>query len=795
MPRRATVKKTTAKKTAVKKKKVNPFDEPYKGMSKAPGAKCDLCPLREYPMVPGFGPAKAQIVLVGEAPGKDEVLQKKPFVGKSGQLMNQVLKYHGIKREEVFVTNACLCRPPGNKTPNTVAVRACRDRLVKEVASRNSDYIIAAGAVAAKAVLDSKEGITKLRIGGAKTAKDFGKSKVVPTFHPAAALRSPDYFPSIINDVKKIHVHVGWEPTNYKVIEGDAERASRMLLKQVESSKKLTIDVETDHHASHSRLDPTWLCIGVSHRPGAAVVYDQQLCNDPKFQRVLAKVLADKKLSWGYHRGKFDIQALWSFAPGARVDEDTLLAHYMTDERKGTHDLEQVLTEKLGAPNYKTEMRKYLPNDEAPLSLLPKDILHRYNAMDVDGTHRLLDPLHEEMESDGTMRAYRELLIPGQNVIARIEYRGVRLDIPYLEGLESKYIEETAKKEEALRKIADINPRSPQQVVAAFHAFGFDRLKSTDAKDRIWIGIKHPLKTALMEYRKVHKIYTTYIKGLVRRSIDGRIYGEFNLNTTETGRLSSADPNLQNIPIPGPHIGGEIRDAFVADEDCTLVSADYTQIEYILAAIFSGDEWLLEQFRNKQRLHKVVASALFGQDYSETEYVKAKSVNFGILYEEGAKALAFRLGISVKAAQKLINDWHAQAPRIKPYQEQIKREIREKGYLTSYYGRKRRFWLITRENWHEVSKEALNFPIQSVASDITLKSLIRLEPMLGDMAHPNITVHDNLTLNVKNEYLEEVAHVTREVMEDTDFAETCPTPVELKIGPSWGRALKEYDFA
>ncbi len=1006
-------------------------------IEKAPGAKCDECPLKDQPVVYGDGNPDADIIILGEGPGAEEVALGKPFVGKSGRLLNQVLNYYGIRREDVWTTNTVLCRPPANATPSAREVACCSGRLDRELAERNPVHILATGGVAAKAVTGSSDGITKIRVGGSRPAPRLPGVSVTSTFHPAFALRNPDAFPTIVNDIRKVArpATIKWEPTKYKEV-FDVEQATTILGKQLDASRRLTLDVENDHTQDRGYDNPAWLCIGISHTPGTAVVYSEAVVNASRFQRALRAALSSKAHTWGYHNGQYDIKQLWSFAPEARVGFDTLLAHYChapgtrilkrdltwtavenlvmgeelvaceeahtgvltpgkvtvaprrvtrpcyevvtdydklvvsadhlwpcaragwnkrvwrtteymaqtnqaqwslaryvepwevdntyeggyiagildgegsmqrglryetsavyaprisfaqksgpvlnqtvdylrskgiainlskqrdsgvvvctmvgpraylralgmfrptrfmqetdrwwvglrrhtpvpireinfvgmqevvavstdtgtliaegylshncTDERKGTHDLEQVSTETLNAPNYKTEAKKWLPRNGASLRNLPTNILHRYNATDTDVTHRLLQPLMEEMVSDGTVRPYSELLIPGTNALAAAEHAGVGVDIPYLQRLEDRYERSLADKEARIQSIAPINPRSPKQITEAFAARG-SKLSDTTA-DTLRKLTGEPLAQAILDYRVDQKLLSTYIKGLSRRARGDRIFAGFRLYGTETGRLSSRAPNLQNIPRESG-----IRDAFVAKDGHVLLSVDYRAIEYRWLAVLSGDKNLLQAFRDNRNLHQEVAKNLFGPSYTKAEYVKAKGVNFGIAYEETAFHLGLRLGLSTHKAERMITEWYEPYPQVREYQTNVKQEVREKGYLSSYFGRKRRFWLITDDNWKHVKKEALNFKLQSPASDLTLQSLIRLTPMLGDVATPVITIHDALVFEVAKDHLSEVARTVKDVMEDTPIADVCPTPVELSVGRSWG-SLEDYEI-
>jgi DNA polymerase-1 len=478
---------------------------------------------------------------------------------------------------------------------------------------------------------------------------------------------------------------------------------------------------------------------------------------------------------------------------GIETDTNTFVAegflsHNSTDERKGTHDLEQLAVEVLGAPRYKTDARSYLPHKGASLRYLPPDILYQYNAADADVTHRLVEPLWKEVNHDGVARPYRELLIPGSNALAQTEYIGVKVDRGRLDELHTSLSDELQGLEEVLHRWVG-NPRSPQQVARAFGRLGVGGDEGPSTTDKEFLkrvverhkGEAREFAKQLLEHRQRSKLLSTYVVGLGKSLVRGRIHPTFLLHGTETGRLSCRRPNLQNIPS-----GSTIRDAFVSGPDNVLLSADYSQIEFRLAAILSGDEWLLEQFRSGREFHKEVARKFFGETWTPLQYLRAKAVNFGTLYGRQAKSLSDEWGMPIHEAQRLINDFFGAMPRVKEWQKNTEREIREQGYLESYFGRKRRFWLVTRENWHEVIKEGYAFKPQSAASDFTLQSLIRLEPILRGKAAPVITVHDSIIFEVRRQYLEEVMHTVKTVMENTGVQDICPTPVDLKVGSRWG---------
>jgi uracil-DNA glycosylase family 4 len=743
-------------------------------MEKAPLAKCDDCPLKEQPVVQGHGPDQAELVVVGEAPGREEARSGVPFIGKAGRLLDRVLTHHGFDRGETYVTNAVLCRPPGNDTPNAKAIKCCRDRLVAEVKARRPQTVIALGAVAGKTLLNSREGITHLRLGGKRHSEEL-ETDVVPTFHTAAALRDPNKFPSIIADVKKVKqaIGVGWEHTQYEVAESP-EHAVRELQRHG-MSPDWSIDAEWV--AGTHNTTPEWLCASVSWTPGSSFVFPREVMNDNGFRHIFGQILADKDKRFIWQNGKSDIQCFWrSFAPEAHVTEDTMLMHYSTDERVGTHDLEQLVVEVLGGPFYKREFREAIGEDHIwTIESYEKhrDIVHRYNATDSDGTHRLVEPLRKEMQGDGVDEMYQTLLIPGANALAQVEYEGIRIDLEHLAKVEEQVQTSHDELEEATHEYV-ANPRSPQQIKKKLAELGY--IVPDTTKDMLK-GIDHPFVDTLREYKREHKMLSTYVRGLRKHLVGDRIHTTFTLHGTETGRLSSRRPNLQNQPIDHP-----VRESFVADdEDSVLIETDYQQIELRIAADLANDPWLLEQFHAGRHIHKESALSLFGKDYSAQDYVKTKSVAYGTLFGEQANHLAARLRIRVSEAQALIDAFFKRSPNLLDWRKDIEQQLIENSYLTSAFGRKRRFWLITQDNKKDILKEAYNFPISSPASDITLTALIAL---VAQGIVPRITIHDALVVPARKADAEEVARVVVRTMEESNPFDV-PIPVDTKAHYRW----------
>jgi uracil-DNA glycosylase family 4 len=716
-------------------------------------ARCENCPLKNRPCVPGYGPAKADIVIVGEAPGKEEVKEGVPFVGRSGALLDAILFEQGINPDEIYFTNVLLCHPEGNKTPTTSQAKACRSRLIEEIKSRSPNKVIAVGAIAAKTLLQSKDGIKHLRLN--PQYSEELNAEIIPTYHPAAALRDPDKAPSIRKDIERgLGVQIGWEPGEYTV--GG----------EFPYSKVTALDIEATDTGEI-------LCIAISPEPGKAVAYPRG-----GIPEELVISLARAPTSWVMHNGKYDIQRLWQFTPVAEVDEDTMLLHYVGDERKGTHALEQVGSEFLGAPAYKSDLEWTVEAYEAN-----REAYHQRCLIDADLTHRLYNPLHERAKKDGVLGPYETLLIPGANALAQVESVGVKLDTEWLERVGGELLRDISRGEQWLSQWVD-NPRSGPQVKALLHEMGY-KVKNVQAETLK--EIDEPFTKGLLKYRKAHKMYTTYVKGwqeLVRA--DGKIHSSFNLHVAETGRLSSSDPNLQNVPVDHP-----IRQSFVADDsDSVLLEMDYSQIELRIVAALSEDPWLLEVFREGRQIHEEVAKALFGPNYSGRDYINAKSVNFGTLYGETEYHLARRLGIEIWEAQEMIDTFFNRSPALLDYRAEIEDDLLTQGYTVSHFGRKRRFPMIEAAqemglDLRPFFKEAYNFKVQSPASDVTLTALIRL---VGMGIVPRITIHDELVFSVPKAEVTDYRQTIEQVMLEANPFDV-PIPVEAKVSYRW--ALKE----
>ena len=413
------------------------------------------------------------------------------------------------------------------------------------------------------------------------------------------------------------------------------------------------------------------------------------------------------------------------------------------------------------------------------------------------------EPLERRLVDDGLDRLYREIELPLIAVLARMEATGVALDLEALQVLATEFATEISRLETEI--YADVghefNLGSPKQLEQIlFFELNLPKGKrtktgySTDASVLEDLRPAHPMIDKLLEWRIYTKLRSTYVDALpTLMASDGRLHTTFHQAVAATGRLSSSDPNLQNIPIRTP-LGRRIRRAFVAGgEDLTLVAADYSQIELRILAHVSGDEHLRDAFARNADLHRETAALVLHKDPSEVtlgERSMAKMVNFGIAYGLSDFGLSERANIPRAEAQAFINTYFATYSGISYYMLAIKEQARTQGFVTTLLGRKRQIpELAARNPTLRAAGErmAINMPIQGTAADIVKIAMIRLDERLragGFRARPLLQVHDELLLEVPRDEVDRLVPVLRETMEGA-LPLDVPLTVDIKVGDDW----------
>ena len=807
---------------------------------------CEKCPLKDCPPVRGKGPAGG-IMVLGEAPGATEVQRKEPFVGQSGQLLRSTLKAAGVDPSSVYYTNSCLCRPPQNKTPSTTAVKCCSQRLRDEILGVDPQKILCVGGTGLSALRGEPTPITKWRGIGIMTPSEK-PIYVISTYHPAAVLRTTDLFRDFAKDIVKLVSNETPlpQPSLTTIVPTTPEEAIEYL-RELREASILSTDLET---TGFSPLKDTIESFGFGawsgETSGVSVIIPYEVGCQPSVREEMRDLISTFEGPLVFHNLKFDLQFYQIFF-GTDVrpqsPRDTMLMQYAVDERGSggdtsggssgnsrgyrVHGLKDQARIRYDVPDYHFDFKEFYskPREERNYQLL-----YEYQGIDCFITLRLYRDLCNDIEeeSPALWELLDEILIPGALAFTEIELGGVPVDLPYFRALE---IEMTLQIDDLRRKLVesakslelpeDLNFGSPTQALKWVKALGF-KVESTE-KEELQFAIQRQgkvpqdrvdlLKDFLL-YRQLDRTKGTYVTGLLERvDVDECIRPDFLLHGADTGRLACRDPNLQNIPIL---MGPKIRNGYIAPEGYTLLEADGSQLELRVVCWYSQDEVMMAAYQNNEDLHKLVASKMFKVPISQVtklERYMAKYVDFGIIYGRGAYSLANGWEMeyivqqggkawTVKEAEYFLREFLDSFPGLKAWIETQHRLVRARKFVETPTGRRRRFPLMMEENVYSVERQAVNTPVQSLASDLVLTALIRLHRIFKDK-YPTtdpwrpavrilFTVHDSIMFLVRDDLLDEVRPMIHYEMEQNlPIQMNVPIRADTKIGCRWGDMEEE----
>lgn len=691
-----------------------------------------------------------------------------------------------------------------------------------------------------------------------------------------------------------------------------AVRAIDLLLEHEE----LAADIETGH--SYSPRLGSLLSFGVAWSPTESVVFSQELIESRTFRKHLERLLTDPFPQWAGHNWKYDSGYLrWQIFGGEWPDDgalvpssrtasgtggyhDTMLEHYCLDETKGTHDLEQLAQDLLGADDYKWLVKQYTNKANKAKGIeadkgyenVPREILYPYNSLDCTHTfsiHQILCP--KVHKSKGLTKLYNELLLPASQFLQRVQDRGLYVNIPFVQELDDEFseiIERNVKtlegeldrhfdlypierikpsfdvsKAEDVRKIAAINKelgptdwgplwdtdvymRSPwatqkrpdgymprnwrHTTFVLYRLIGWTPMNTNERTLRdldqtgrdqsATFGYKaknyargHPNRKqqlnysfiqALIDVRLATHAYGMLVEG-TRKNMepDGRLHTSFNLQATETGRLSSTGPNLQNLPVPEPDDERPRRNIVGVPPGYDLIEADYSQVELRLLAHYSNDEELIQVYLDGRDLHTELSIAIWGDKtfdaegrqtggYTNYQRVRAKAVNFGIAYGRGAGSIAAEHDIPEEEAKVMRDAWFARFPQATTWLRELQDKVLTGQTVITPFGRRRRFGLVSQENRVGLQNQATNFPMQGTGTDLTLLSAMRIQEKWdksGLDAHVICLVHDAIVVEAHESVSARASDELKEIMEDTPKRVLRPRiafPVDIHVGKAWG---------
>lgn len=589
----------------------------------------------------------------------------------------------------------------------------------------------------------------------------------------------------------------------YHLIENESD--ARTLCEFLRTKQILSLDTETTStHAIEAEL--VGLSFSVAENQAWYVAISPNREEALKTVSIFKPLYEDSNILKIGQNIKYDMEVLRNYGVELRGQIfDTMIAHYVIQPELH-HGMDYMAEVYL---NYQTIHIEQLigpkgKNQKSMRDIAPKDV-YEYACEDADVTLKLYHVLAPKLRETGCERLFNDIEMPLVPVLADIEAQGVRLDTNALADTSRTFGERMRHYEQRIYEEAgeQFNISSPKQVGEIL----FGKLKLVDNPKRTKtgqyvtneevlqsLGAKHPIVADILAYRGLKKLLGTYVDALPKlvNKQTGHIHTSFNQAITATGRLSSSDPNLQNIPVRDDD-GKEIRKCFIPEPGCLFFSADYSQIELRIMAHLSGDENMIEAFREGVDIHRATAAKIWHKpldEVSDTQRKQAKQANFGIIYGITAFGLAQRMGIPNGEARDLIADYFKTFPKVREYMEEAKRQAREKGYVETLFGRRRYLPDINSRNATVrgfAERNAINAPIQGSEADIIKLAMTKIHARFeeeGIQSKMILQVHDELNFSVYPEEKEKVEKIVVEEMQNA-YALAVPLIADTGWGKNW----------
>ena len=747
---------------------------------KHPDAICEECGLNNRVYVDGTKhfPLITQypMLWIGQAPGEVESFTKQVFTGPAGKQHYSILKMAGLNKSLLPHENACACWPPkklkgGDRPPTPKELACCKPRLRSIIHRIKPELIVALG----EPSMRSLTGIASVKITS-HNGRFYDldpvfewKCKVLCCLHPSFVMRARQWIPVSVNNYKLVHKFFQGEITEYREPEMLNDPDPDQLRKYLFTAEGVTA-CDTEATGLNYRQDTI---LGYSFakdlNTSCAVYFTGS--DDPRWP-VVTEFLESPQYKKSWQNGTYDTGIARAHGiKDAGFVFDTRLAEQLLHSDLPS-DLDQLRNQYTDIPPYKPpkkEMKK--------IASWGKEKMLRYANLDAHTTKRVEHEQRKEM-TEKEIHLMETHLIPLVYALNEMTNAGMLVDQRMLALLYSQ-CQPVAMKHATPFYDAGINPNSPKQVAPflGISSTGEDVLEH-------YINRGHPkaeLMQSLLTYRKYNRMATTYLKNIFDRLEDGRIHTKFKIDGTGTGRLSSEDPNLQNVPP-------EMRAIYVPDPGCFLLAGDYSQVELWSGAIIADEPRMIKDLLDGRDIHYDMCCECYPQvpavhgdkrDYTERQRLIVKTIVFGTFYGRSPHSIAKAFGISVAQAELWQLYCFQKYPKLVEYKTRVEKEVARVGYLTSPWGRRR---YITR------TTQAYNFPVQSSASDITLDAI--KQSYYKGLAN-RLTVHDEIVIQVPFGKEEEHSKLFIETMErKVPEMENFSFPVSYEMGLDWYRMKK-----
>lgn len=577
---------------------------------------------------------------------------------------------------------------------------------------------------------------------------------------------------------------------------------------ELAAMKKIAVDTETTSiNAVEADLVGVSLCGEDGRAYYAPIAHEEKKRNLPrdKALKILSGLLTDKKIEKFGHNIKYDLEVF--HRAGLEIEPvsfDSMLASYVINPSGRQNSLSALALEHF---NYSMQpITELIGTGKKQISFAGVDVDKAawYSAEDADYTYRLHEILSPKIDEMKLNKLYYEIEMPLIKVLTAMEEAGVRVDADYLADFSLELEKQLDKLTTEIYKVADMefNINSTQQLSHIL----FEKLNlptkgktakktgySTDVRVLEELAKIHELPKLILDYRQLGKLKSTYvdaIPALINKET-GRVHTSFNQTIAATGRLSSTDPNLQNIPVR-TEIGRRIRKAFLPrDKNYRLLTADYSQIELRILAHMSEDKTLIQAFKNNEDIHTRTAAEVYGVDMKDvTPEMRraAKTANFAVIYGVSAYGLSMQSELDVTQSKEFIETYFARYPGIKKYTEEIKKFAHENGYVTTLFNRIRYLPEINAKNFQVrqfAERTAINTPIQGTAADMIKKAMIDIYEKISEMKSKMILqVHDELVFDAHRDEIEDLKAIVKDGMENAVEMKV-PIVADMGIGDNW----------
>ena len=592
------------------------------------------------------------------------------------------------------------------------------------------------------------------------------------------------------------------------------EKDLEKLINELNEKSIISVDTET---SSLNPQEAELFGISVSYAPNISyyIPIKQKNTNCIKQELIIKKIkpiLEDLSIKKVGQNIKYDYIILKKYGINLESIEDTMLLSYTLDAGNNRHNMDTLSELHLG---HKTISYKDLVGTgkkQLNFSEVGLDKATEYAAEDADVTLRLYEILSERVKNENLNKIYEVFEKPMVKILSKLETNGIKVDANYLKALSKKFGQRIVKIEKEIYQISGkkFNIGSPKQLgEIIYNDLKIAKLKktkkgslATNAKILEDLAITgHKFPNLILEWRQVSKLKSTYTDALqdhINKKTK-RVHTSFLLGATNTGRLASSDPNLQNIPIKSSD-GKEIRKAFIAEKNNILISADYNQIEMRILADMADVKELKKAFKNNQDIHSLTASQVFDlpiDKVSEDQRRKAKAINFGIIYGITQYGLAKQISVSNADAQEFINSYFKKFPEIKDYMQMTVKSCRKKGYVTNIFGRRIHLRGINDKNFSVRSfqeRAAINAPIQGSAADIIRLAMMKIDYILSQKqkAKMLLQIHDELIFECLKKDENSIKKLIKDAMMSVSSSEhhmfSIPLEVSINSGNNWGEA-------